>query len=71
ENSPHEHQNWRDNVVRQFQHSELELLANFADIPLRLSQILNLKPGDVLPIEKPHRIIAHVNGVPVLTSQYG
>nr|4YXC_B Chain B, Flagellar motor switch protein FliM,Flagellar motor switch protein FliN [Salmonella enterica subsp. enterica serovar Typhimurium str. LT2] len=63
--------NWRDNLVRQVQHSELELVANFADIPLRLSQILKLKPGDVLPIEKPDRIIAHVDGVPVLTSQYG
>jgi len=49
----------------------LELIANFADISLRLSQILKLKPGDVLPIEKPDRIIAHVDGVPVLTSQYG
>ncbi|MEA7423903.1 FliM/FliN family flagellar motor switch protein, partial [Salmonella enterica subsp. enterica serovar Virginia] len=71
ENSRHEDQNWRDNLVRQVQHSELELVANFADIPLRLSQILKLKPGDVLPIEKPDRIIAHVDGVPVLTSQYG
>ncbi|EDA8783657.1 flagellar motor switch protein FliM [Salmonella enterica subsp. enterica serovar Braenderup] len=71
ENSRHEDQNWRDNLVRQVQHSELELMANFADIPLRLSQILKLKPGDVLPIEKPDRIIAHVDGVPVLTSQYG
>jgi len=25
----------------------------------------------VLPIDKPDRIIAHVDGVPVLTSQYG
>ncbi|MGU0044062.1 FliM/FliN family flagellar motor switch protein [Escherichia coli] len=32
---------------------------------------LKLKPGDVLPVEKPDRIIAHVDGVPVLTSQYG
>ncbi|EJP8131414.1 flagellar motor switch protein FliM [Escherichia coli] len=70
ENSRNEDQNWRDNLVRQVQHSQLELVANFADISLRLSQILKLKPGDVLPIEKPDRIIAHVDGVPVLTSQY-
>ena len=60
-----------ENLVRQVQHSQLELVASFADIPLRLSQILKLQPGDVLPIEKPDRIIAHVDGVPVLTSQYG
>lgn len=71
ENSRKDDQNWRDNLVRQVQHSELELVANFADISLRLSQILKLKPGDVLPIEKPERIIAHVDGVPVLTSKYG
>lgn len=71
ENSRHEDQNWRENLVRQVQHSQLELVANFADVPLRLSQILKLKPGDVLPIDKPDRIIAHVDGVPVLTSQYG
>ncbi len=45
--------NWRDNLVRQVQHSQLELVANFADISLRLSQILKLKPGAMLPIEKP------------------
>ena len=53
ENSRNEDQNWRDNLVRQVQHSQLELVANFADISLRLSQILKLKPGDVLPIENP------------------
>ena len=71
ENSRHEDQNWRENLVRQVQHSQLELVANFADISMRLSQILKLQPGDVLPIDKPDRIIAHVDGVPVLTSQYG
>lgn len=71
ENARREDASWRENLVRQVQHSELELVANFSDISLRLSQILTLKPGDVLPIDKPERIIAHVDGVPVLTSQYG
>lgn len=71
ENSRQEDQNWRDTLVTQVQHSELELIANLTEISLRLSKILQLKPGDVLPIEKPERIIAHVDGVPVLTSQYG
>ena len=71
ENSRQEDNHWRDNLVKQVQHSELELIAHFADVSLRLSRILQLKPGDVLPIEKPDRIIAHVDGVPVLTSQYG
>ena len=71
ENSRNEESQWRENLVNQVQQSELELVANFVEIPLRLSQILKLQPGDVLPIEKPDRLIAHVDGVPVLTSQYG
>ncbi len=49
---------WRDNTVREVQHSELELVkANFADIPLRLFQILKLKPGDAAG-EKPTALAA-------------
>ncbi|ANC41532.1 flagellar motor switch protein FliM [Hafnia alvei] len=71
ENSKQEDQHWRDTLSKQVQHSELELVANFVDIPLRLSEVLKLQPGDVLPIEKPEKLIANVDGVPVLTCQYG
>jgi len=71
ENTRNEESQWRENLVHQVKQSQLELVANFVDIPLRLSQILKLQPGDVLPIEKPDRLIAHVDGVPVLTSKYG
>ncbi len=71
ENSRQEDSHWRETLVKQVQHSELELIANFVDIPMRLSKVLKLQPGDVLPIDKPERLIAHVDGVPVLTSQYG
>ncbi|MBI0345987.1 FliM/FliN family flagellar motor switch protein, partial [Escherichia coli] len=33
--------------------------------------IFTLTPVVVLPLPPPDRIIAHVDGVPVLTSQYG
>jgi flagellar motor switch protein FliM len=71
ESSRQEDQGWRENLVKQVQHSELELVANFAEVSMRLSEILKLAPGDVLPIDKPDYLIAHVDGVPVLTSQYG
>ncbi|CAK9885298.1 MAG: Flagellar motor switch protein FliM [Candidatus Erwinia impunctatus] len=71
ENSREEDHYWRNTLAQQVQHSELDLIANFADVSLRISQLLKMQPGDVLPIEKPERIIAHVDGVPVLTSKYG
>ncbi|MBW7984785.1 flagellar motor switch protein FliM [Enterobacillus tribolii] len=71
ENSRQEDQNWRETLTKQLQHSELELVTNFTEIPLRLSDVLKLHRGDVLPIEKPEQLIANVDGVPVLTCQYG
>ncbi|SLM63756.1 MULTISPECIES: flagellar motor switch protein FliM [Dickeya] len=71
ENSQQEDQHWRETLAKQVQHSELELVANFVDIPVRLSKVLKLKPGDILPIDKPERLVAHVDGVPVLTCHYG
>ncbi len=66
-----ENHQWRRMLTRQIQNSELELVAHFVDIPLSLSQILKLKPDDVLPIERPQHLVGHVNNVPVLTAQYG
>lgn len=71
ENLCNEDQNWCDNLVCQVQYLQLELVVNFVDILLCLLQILKLKFGDVLLIEKFDCIIVYVDGVLVLISQYG
>jgi flagellar motor switch protein FliM len=37
----------------------------------RVGQVMALKVGDVLPIELPDIISARVDGVPVMTCEYG
>lgn len=71
ENSKQEDQRWKDTLAKQVQHSELELVANFVNIPLRVSRVLKLQPGDILPIDKPESLVAHVDNIPVLACQYG
>lgn len=71
ENSLQEDKNWRDTLVKQVRHSELELVANFAEVPLQVARLLTLQPGDVLPIEKSEHINVHVDGVPILSCRYG
>lgn len=70
ENSRNEDQNWRDNPCASaaFTARAGRQLCRYIATP-----VANFKTetSDVLPIEKPDRIIAHVDGVPVLTSQYG
>lgn len=62
---------WMEGLVNQVKYSELELIANLIEHPTRLSRILKLQKGDVIPVEKPERLMVHVDGVPVLTSKYG
>lgn len=71
ENNKQEENSWFGGLVNQVKYSELELVANFIDHPMRLSNILQLNKNDVIPIEKPNSIFVHVDGVPVLNGKYG
>jgi flagellar motor switch protein FliM len=71
ENSKQENANWRNTLAYQVQNTELELVAKLAETPSRLSKVLQLKKGDVIPLDKPESIEAAVNSVPVLKAKYG
>ncbi|GEK74412.1 MULTISPECIES: flagellar motor switch protein FliM [Halomonas] len=62
---------WSKRMAGELRQSEIELVANFADIPSRISQVLALKAGDVLPLELPETVTASVDGVPVMECEYG
>lgn len=70
ENSRNEDQNWRDNPVRRaaFTAGVGRQLCRYLATPVAdFKTETRRRPAD----RKPDRIIAHVDGVPVLTSQYG
>jgi len=71
EHSGQEDQQWRSMLASQVRDAELELVANFANIDTQLSKILHLSKGDIIQFEKPETIHAFVDGVPVLTGEYG
>lgn len=71
ENSRQEDRAWRNSLVSQVRESELELVANFAELQTKLSHILKLQKGDIIPLEKPETIKAMIDGVPVLSGKYG
>lgn len=71
ENSKQEDAQWRQTLVSQVRATELELVANFSEIETRLSRIMQLKQGDIIPVDKPENIEAFVGGVPVLSGKYG
>ena len=62
---------WRKILAHQVKETELELVTQFAETSLRLSQIVKLRKGDVIPLDKIEYVEAKVDGVPILTGKYG
>ncbi|MCU5788273.1 flagellar motor switch protein FliM [Alloalcanivorax marinus] len=62
---------WGHRMAGEIRQSQVELVAEFLTVPSRISQVMKLQPGDVLPIELPDTVTARVDGVPVLECEYG
>lgn len=71
DNSRHEDSHWRGMLASQMRETELELVARFADISTRLTNVMSMKKGDVIGLDKQEFISASVGGVPVFTAKYG
>ncbi|MGL6159397.1 flagellar motor switch protein FliM [Microbulbifer sp.] len=64
-------QTWNRRMAGEIRQSEVELVAEFVSLPSRIAAVMNLKRGDVLPIDLPDTVTARVDGVPVLECEYG
>lgn len=62
---------WVNLLTSQIQSAEVELVADLATAPATVEQLLSLKPGDFLELDMLPRIQAKVEGVPVLSCDYG
>ncbi|SDN38021.1 flagellar motor switch protein FliM [Vreelandella arcis] len=62
---------WSRRMASELRQSEVELVAEFAHIPSRISHVMGLKKGDVLPLDIPSTVTANVDGVPVMECEYG
>jgi flagellar motor switch protein FliM len=62
---------WIRLLSKQVQSAEVSLVAQLGTSDLRLRDLMNLKPGDVLPLDIPESIEATVDGVPVMQCKYG
>jgi len=71
DNLRYEDSNWRGLLASQMRETQLELVASFADVETRLSSVMQMKIGDVIPFDKHELIEARVGNVPVLKAKYG
>ncbi len=62
---------WVRLMTQQIQAAEVELVANLAQTKMSLSQVLNMKIGDVIPLSLTETVEAQVDKVPVMECKYG
>ncbi|CAB0151047.1 Flagellar motor switch protein FliM [Pseudidiomarina piscicola] len=62
---------WHNRIKEEVQQSQVELVANFVELNLRIPQVMSLKPGDVVPIDLPEKVVATVNNLPMLECEFG
>lgn len=69
--NPEEERLWNKRMAGEIPHSQIELIADFVELDARVGQVMALKVGDILPIELPEIINARVDGVSVMSCEYG
>ncbi len=62
---------WIKLLTRQLQTAEVELVCNLGAAEVTLRDIVNMRVGDVIPIDVPEMLQAEVDGSPVLDVSYG
>lgn len=62
---------WIGTLRKQLQSAEVEVVASLGSATVPLGQILKMKAGDVIPLHIADKVIANVDGVPLLECTYG
>ncbi len=62
---------WSRLMTQQIQLAEVEIVADLGTTTMNLSDILNLRTGDVIPLSIPDLLCAKVDGTPVMECKYG
>ena len=62
---------WVNVLTREIQAAEVVLVAELAHADATVEQLLAMKPGDFIELDRQPRILAKVDGVPLFECQYG
>jgi flagellar motor switch protein FliM len=70
ESITHDHR-WGQLLKQQIQSAEVEAVADLTSIKSNLREVLNMKVGDIIPIDMPRIIELKVDNVPIMECSYG
>ena len=61
-------QRWSQQLSRQVRSADIDVVAEFARIPSNIRELMRMKVGDILPVDVPQTVTAHVDGVPLMAA---
>src|SRR5690606_16020081 len=62
---------WTQSLHEEMKQAEVELSSTLVETRLSLRQVLDLEPGDIIPIDMPERVMVRVEDVPAFRAQVG
>ncbi len=62
---------WANSMRDEMGAAELELTTTLVEETLTLRDLVNMKPGDVIPVDLPDYVVSRIEGVPVFRATYG
>lgn len=69
--SPETRQRWAKGLRMQLENTHLELTSVFLDVEISMRELLQMKPGDILPIEMPKTALLRSGSRPLLRGKFG
>ncbi|TAJ94358.1 MAG: flagellar motor switch protein FliM [Gammaproteobacteria bacterium] len=62
---------WCNRFVEELKGAKLGLSCSLAEVELRISDLMKIRPGDVIPIDYEQQVIARVEGQPAFRCSFG
>ncbi len=62
---------WGVLLKEELMHSKVELTGLFAEKILKVSDLINLQAGDIIPIEMPEQVTLMADDMPIMRGEYG
>jgi flagellar motor switch protein FliM len=62
---------WQRALEEEIQLAEVEVFSNLTQKTMTIQQLLDMKPGDILPIEVPEQVVVHVEDIPMFRGKFG
>lgn len=69
--SPETRQRWSKGLRTQLENTQLDLTSVFLDMEISMRELLQMKPGDILPIEMPKTALLRSGARPLLRGKFG